>query len=137
MRMLFFTHSGLRYLILLIGLISMVYSAWALATKQKNDRPGRVLGSIFVGLVDLQLLFGILMVALGNYYPALIGHMVMMLGAAVVAHGAMMMAKTTEPVEKRAGLRLAGVLIALILIAGGVMAIGRSLFSTGVPSITS
>jgi heme A synthase len=135
MRMLFFAHSGLRYLVLLVGFIALLYLAYALFTKKGEEKLGRTLGSVFVGLLDLQMLLGILMVVLGNFYPALIGHLAMMVGAVVVGHGAMAMAKTAEPAERRNALRFGGVLVALLLIIGGIMAIGRSVFGSGVPSI--
>ncbi len=134
MRMLFFAHSGLRYLILIVGFLALVYLAYAAATGKGSDRTAKVLGSAFAGLLDLQGLIGIVMVALGLFYPALIGHIFMMVGAAVVAHVAMSMARSAPP-EKAIKLRLAGVIVALILIVGGIMAIGRAVFGTGVPSI--
>ena len=134
MRMLFFAHSGLRYLVLVVGLGALAYFAYAAATGKGSDRAEKVLGSAFVGLLDLQGLIGIGMVALGLYYSALLGHIFMMIAAAVIAHVAMAMARSAPP-EKAVKLRLAGVLVALILIVGGIMAIGRPIFGTGVPSI--
>jgi hypothetical protein len=134
MRMLFMAHSGLRYLVLLVGVVSIFYFIWSVVSKNGNDRLGKILGSTFVGLLDLQLLLGISMVVLGNFYPALIGHLVMMLGAVAVGHVAMAMAKNTQPVERRPMLRLIGVVVPLLLIIAGVAAIGRSLLGTGVPS---
>jgi len=135
MRMIFFAHSGLRYLVLLVGLVALAYFAYSVATKKGDEKLGRILGSVFVGTLDLQVLLGILMVVLGNFYPALIGHLAMMIGAVVIAHGAMAMAKTAQPEARRSALRFGGVLIALLLIVGGIMAIGRSVFGSGVPSV--
>ena len=135
MEMLFYAHSGLRYLVLLAGLVAALYYLWAVATKKGSERTGRILGSIFVGALDLQVLIGIVMVALGLFYPALIGHLFMMVGAAVVGHVAMVMARSAAP-ERAFAIRLLGVVFALVLIVGGIVAIGRAVFGSGVPSIT-
>ena len=136
MRMLFFAHSGLRHLVLLAGLVALGYFAYAVATRAGNERVARIIGSTFVGLVDLQLVIGIVMVALGLFYSALIGHLFMMVAAAVVAHVAMVMGRNTDPPARGNAIRLAGVAAALLLIVGGIQAIGRSVFGTsGGPSI--
>lgn len=135
MQMLFYAHSGLRYLVLLAGVVALLYFAYAAITKSGSEKLGRVLGSIFVGLVDLQILLGIGMVVLGLFYPALIGHLFMMVGAAVVAHVAMAMAKSSPNPDRATAIRLMGVVFALVLIAGGIMAIGRAIFGSGAPSM--
>lgn len=136
MEMLFYAHSGLRYLVLLAGVVALIYYAYAIGTKKGNERTSRVLGSIFIGTLDLQVLLGLLMVVLGLFYPALIGHLFMMIGAAVVGHVAMVMARSADTPERAVAIRLMGVVFALVLIAGGILAIGRSIFGSGVPSIT-
>lgn len=130
MRMLFFAHSGLRHLVLLAGLAALGYLVYAVATKSGNPRVARILGASFVGLIDLQVVIGLLMVALGLYYPAILGHLFMMLGAAVVGHAAMVMGRGAETPDKGLKIQLAGVVVALLLIAGGILSIGRSLFGT-------
>ncbi len=135
MRMLFFAHSGLRYLVLLLGILAFLYLAYAVATKKGDEKLGRVLGSSFVGLLDLQILIGIGMVVMGLYYSALMGHLFMMLGAAVALHVALAMAKTAQPPERRNSLRLAGVVVALALIVVGIMSIGRGVFESGSPTL--
>lgn len=135
MDMLFYAHSGLRYLVLLAGIVAALYYGWAVATKKGSERTGRILGSIFVGTVDLQVLIGILMVVLGLFYPALIGHLFMMIAAAIVGHVAMVMARSATP-DRAFAIRLLGVVFAIVLIVGGILAIGRSVFGSGVPSIT-
>jgi heme A synthase len=135
MRMLFFAHSGLRYLVLVAGLAAIGYFAYAAASRSGNERVARALGGAFAGLIDLQVVIGLIMVALGLFYPALIGHIFMMIGAAVVAHGALILARGAQPPEKANSIRLAGVAVALVLIAGGILAIGRSVVGTGAPTM--
>ena len=135
MQMLFYAHSGLRYLVLLAGLAALVYYLVAMRSKEGDTRAGRILGAVFVGSLDLQILLGILMVALGLFYSALIGHMFMMVAAAVVAHVARAMARGSANPSRANSIRILGVALALILIVGGIMAIGRSVFGSGSPTL--
>lgn len=124
---LYHAHSGLRFLVLLLGVANLVVLGIGVARKEPFGKLHRVLGAAFAGSLHLQVLLGAAMVALGRYYPALIGHMVMMVLAAVVA-------QATSSVNRRRAepaltLPLVGVVLALLFIAGGVMAIGRGLFT--------
>jgi hypothetical protein len=125
---LFHAHSGLRYLVLLAGLVLVAYCLFGLATRRPYTKAVRILGAVFSGLLDLQILLGLVLVLTWPWYPALIGHIVMMLLAAGVAHGALVVNR------KRAQPGLVLPLVAgagaLALIAGGVMAIGRHLLQT-------
>ena len=132
---LFYAHSGLRFLVLLAGLAALLYYAYARATTRPIDRASRVVGAVYSGLLDLQIVLGILTVVTGIYYPALIGHIVMMVMAAAVVHGSAVLAKNTPDVKRYHSVRLAGVLVSLVFIAGGIMAIGRGVFSSGAPSV--
>ncbi len=134
--MVFMAHSGIRYLVLLAGIVALVYFVVAVVTRKGNPRVSRILGSVFTGVLDLQILLGLILVALGLYYPALLGHLFMMLFAAVCSHVAMAMAKSSPDQGKADRLRLIGVLVAIVLIIGGIMAIGRPIFGSGVPSIS-
>ncbi len=124
---LYHAHSGLRFLVLLLGLANLVVLGLGIAQKRPFGKLHRALGAAFAGSLHLQVVIGVAMVALGRYYPALIGHMVMMILAAVVA-------QATSSVNRRRAtpaltLPLVGVVVALLLITGGVMAIGRGLFT--------
>jgi heme A synthase len=127
MNFLFQAHSGLRYLVLLSGVVALAYFVSGLATKRPVDKGVRILGSIFTGLLDLQVLLGILMVAMGRFYPQLIGHIAMMVLAAAVTHVLLVMnRKRPSPGYV---LPLVAVLLALAFIVGGVMAIGRGVLT--------
>jgi hypothetical protein len=124
---LFHAHSGLRFLVLLLGAANVLVLGLGIAQKQPFGKLHRVLGTAFAGSLHLQVVLGAAMVALGRYYPALIGHMAMMILAAVTA-------QVTSSVNRRRGapaltLPLIGVVLALLFITGGVMAIGRGLFT--------
>lgn len=127
MSTLFFAHSSLRFLILLAGVVDVALLAIALLQKKPFGKAHRAAGSAFAGLLHLQVVLGILMVAMGRYYPALIGHMVMMILAAVAAQATMSINRRRA--TPTLALPLMGVVIALVCITGGVMAIGRGLFT--------
>jgi hypothetical protein len=123
---LFHAHSGFRYLVLLVGLVSLVVFGLGLAKKAPFGKLHRALGAGFAGLLHLQLLLGVGLVAMGRYYPQLIGHFVMMTLAAVVAQVAMSLNRRKP--EPGFVLPLAGVGGALLCIVLGILAIGRGVF---------
>ena len=125
---LFHAHSGLRYLVLLAGVISFLYSLVAALRSQPWDKPARVLQAAFTGVLDLQVLLGIILVLSWPFYPALWGHMTMMVLSAVIAHVASVVNRRRPP-ERRSQMTAAlGSAGALILIIGGIAAIQRSIF---------
>lgn len=128
MRILFYAHSGLRYLVLLVGVAALVYFAIGLATKRPVTKTVRILGSAFVGLLDLQVLLGLAMVAMGFYYPKLIGHIVMMLLAVGLTH--VLLVVNRKRAQPGYLLPFIAVLSALVLIIGGIMAISRGVLSS-------
>jgi vacuolar-type H+-ATPase subunit I/STV1 len=127
-RMFFYAHSGLRYLVLLAGVLALAYFAFGLATKRPFDKGGRILGASFAGLLHLQVLLGILVLVTRIYYPALIGHIVMMVLAAGTAQACMSINRRRP--RPAFVLPLVGVLLSLVFIVGGIMAIGRNVFTT-------
>ncbi|MCY1020954.1 hypothetical protein [Pyxidicoccus sp. MSG2] len=127
-RMFFYAHSGLRYLVLLAGVLALAYFAFGLATKRPFDKGGRILGASFAGLLHTQVLLGILVLVTRIYYPALIGHIVMMVLAAATAQVAMSVNRRRP--QPGFVLPLMGVVLALVFIVGGIMAIGRGVFTT-------
>lgn len=132
---LFYAHSGLRYLILLLGLIAAVYFALAIARGRPPARADRTLMSTYVGLLDLQLLIGVALVATGIFYPALSGHLLTMIAAIALAHATSVLARKPGDPSRSHKLRLAGVAGSLLLILAGIAAIGRGIFSSGAPSM--
>jgi hypothetical protein len=126
MNALFAAHSGLRYLVLLAGLVAVVFFAVGLARKQPVTRGVRVMGAVFSGLMDLQVLLGLILVAMGRYYPALIGHIVMMVLAVVVVH--VLLVVNRKRAQPGYALPLAAVVLGLALICGGILAIRPSIF---------
>jgi len=128
MNFLFHAHSGLRYLVLLAGLVALAYFISGMVAKRPVGKGVRVLGAIFNGLLDLQVMLGIIMVAMGRYFPQLIGHIVMMVLASGLAHALLSInRKRPNPGYTLPIIAVAG---ALVLIVGGIMALGRGVFSS-------
>ncbi len=118
-------HSGIRYLVLLAGLIAVLYAAVGLFGRRPYDRGGRITMQTFVVLLDVQLLLGLLLVFSRPDYPALAGHIVMMVLAVSTAHAASSVNRRRPPERKSWALQLGAALLALFFIVGGILAIGR------------
>jgi len=131
LNLLFKAHSGLRYLVLLVGLAALAYFAYGLATRRPVDKKVRILGSSFAGLLDTQILLGIVLLGAGwPFQPMLWGHLTLMLLAAVLAH-VLLVVNRKRP-QPGFLLPLIAVGGALLLIIGGILSIGRGVLgSTG------
>jgi hypothetical protein len=120
----FTLHSTVRYLVLLVALATLIvaFTGWRRAAAPASERG---LMMAFVGLVDVQVLLGLVLLALLPFYGALIGHIVMMVLAAAAAHTGSVLARRREPGRSGSPVRAATVAVTLILIVGGIMAIQR------------
>jgi len=129
--MIFAAHSGVRYLFLLAGFVMVLYAAHGLATKREYVPAMARMATAFNGLLDLQILLGIAVLFQREFGSYLIGHMFMMVFAAIVAHGTSVVVKKRPQEAKTYGPHLVGGLLALALVAGGIMAIpGRGVFQS-------
>lgn len=123
--MLFQAHSGIRYLVLLLGVLALAWALFGLVTRRPYDRGMRVLASSFAGILHLQILLGLILLFVQGFYPQLIGHLVMMLFAAAVAQATSSIMKRRPPEKKSFAPHAVGVAVALVLIVGGILAIQR------------
>ncbi len=83
--MLFYAHSGLRYLVLFAGILVLGYAVYGQATKREYDKTMRILAAVFTGSIDLTVLFGFAHLMSSVFYPQLSGHIASMVLAMVVA----------------------------------------------------
>jgi hypothetical protein len=123
MQLLLAAHSGFRYIVLLAALAGLIQAV--VAGRRGYDRAGLAMLRVYVVVLDIQLMLGILVLLTHRFVPALVGHLVLMLGAIAIAHVA----------RVRLGRRLgeAGVYrvqlgvfaLTLVMIAAGIVAIGR------------
>lgn len=123
----FAMHSGNRYLVLLAGVLAVSYALVGMAARRPFDRGGLVLLRIFAGLVDLQIVLGIITLITRTYFPALIGHIILMVAAAAVLHMGTVRLKKLPAGQRRYGMLLATAAVSLALIVGGILAIQRPL----------
>ena len=129
MRVLYMAHSGLRFLVFLMAVVSLVTLVYAVV-KRRDVPATRGLTAAYTGLIHLQGLLGIGLVVAGVWYPALMGHVVMMvLAIAAVTVTSARARRTTDPLEAQRT-RLLGVILSLGLIVVGIIAIGRGLFES-------
>ena len=123
-------HSGLRYLVLLAGLAALAYALYAVVARRPYDTGIRRTAGIFAGLLHLQVLLGFVLLVSGRFYPALIGHIFMMLMAALAAQVPLSVLRRQPPEKRRPMPHLIGTILALALIWGGVLSIGRGLLDS-------
>ena len=131
MTALLYAHSGIRYLILLAGVATVVYGLYGWATRRPYDKVMRALGAAFAGTLDLQILLGLLLIFSGTFYPALMGHVMVMAFAAAAAHLPVAVTKRRPPEARTYAPYAAWGIVALALIWAGVLAIGRPLIGSG------
>jgi heme A synthase len=122
---LLYAHSGLRYLVLLSGVVALGYALFSVLTSRSYDQGMRRTAAAFAGLLHFQILVGFVFLVSGRFYPALIGHIVMMLGAATAAQVPLSVLRRRAPEDRRPMPHLIGTVIALAMIWGGIVSIGR------------
>jgi heme A synthase len=128
MNVLYHAHSGLRFFVLMAGVLALGVLLLGIVRRRPYGRTPRLATMAFIGALDLQVLLGIGLVAMGVWYPALMGHLMLMVLAAVAAHLFAVLARgTTEPARAHR-LAFIGVALAMALVAAGILAIRPGLF---------
>jgi hypothetical protein len=122
-------HSLLRWVVLAAALVALVVAALAWLGSATTDRQGRLATLIFVVSIDVQVIVGILIYLLGNFwlYPNTqirIEHPVMMLLALAVSHLAAARARRSSGLPA-ARLRTISIAVSLLLILVGIPWIRR------------
>jgi hypothetical protein len=122
---LFQLHSGLRYLVLLAALVAAIMLLVSLVRKRPVQGGAHGAWRIFVILLDLQVVAGLFVVFTRPFQTQVIGHIAMMALTVVVAHAVSVTFRKRTPERQTPAFLLAGVAGCLVLIVGGIMAIGR------------
>jgi len=128
--MLFYAHSGLRYLVLLLGVVALLYALFGLVTRRPYEPRMRTIAALFAVSLHIQVLVGIGLLFTGRFYPSLIGHIFLMLLAAVVAQVVPSVMRRRDPSQRKYLPHVVSIVVALGLIWSGVAAINRGLFTT-------
>jgi hypothetical protein len=124
--MFFFAHSGVRFLVLLAGVLTLGYAIFGAATRRPYDRTMFVLARTFAGLTHLQVLLGVALLFTRTFYPALAGHIFPMLLAVASATVVPSVMRRREPAARTFLPHVIATAAALALMAMGIMAIGRT-----------
>lgn len=122
---LFQAHSGLRYAVLIAGLVALGVLLAGRFGRKPYGRASDIAGASFAGLLDLQVLLGIATVIVRPWYPALIGHIVLMVLALVAAHIFRARLKRADSDARRYAMAQLALVVPLLLILAGITAIGR------------
>ena len=118
-------HSGLRYLILLGGVLTVLYAAYGMVSGRAYDKTIRILATSFVGTIHLQILLGLALLFSSRFQPAVTSHIFMMLFAAAAAQIPVSVMRRRPEEQKSYLPHGVGALAALAMIAAGILAIGR------------
>ncbi len=125
MDILLWLHSYVRWLVVLVAIIAAVKFAVGWLQKQKPAAMDRGLMSAFSGLVDLQVLLGlVLLIGSGIYSMQRIEHAGTMIIAAVLAHLPMLWRKGDSPNVLRNNF-LVIVAVMILIVAGVTSLVGN------------
>ena len=124
--MFFYAHSGLRYLVLLAGVLTLGYALYGAVAGLTYDRTMLRLARAFMALTHLQLLLGVALLFTQPFYPALIGHIMPMVFAAAAATVAPAVMRRRELAARTWIPHVVTTLLALALMVLGIIAIARS-----------
>ena len=127
----FYGHSGIRYLILLVGIATILYALFGWITKRPYDKPMRALSSGLAGAMHMQILLGFALIFSGRFYQAVAIHFLVMLLAAASAQIPVSVMRRRPAEEKSFLPHAIWAAVALSLIAAGLMAIGRPIVGSG------
>jgi hypothetical protein len=130
MNLVYQAHSGVRYLVLLSALVALAVLVRGLLGNRPFDRAARIATASFSGFLQLQFVLGLVLVFLRPWYGALIGHITMMILAVGAAQMLTKWAKQATEPGRAYRLALAAVGVALVLVVGGIFAIGRHPFQS-------
>ncbi len=126
MRGLYYAHSGIRYLVIAFGLFALLYAVLGLVRRRPYDRSMKALAAAFAGTTHLQILVGLALLLSGRFGPSMGMHFVLMVFAAAAAQIPSSVMRRRPPEERSYGPHVVLTLLALALIAFGIVVLGRS-----------
>jgi hypothetical protein len=117
-------HSIVRWLVVIVAVITVVRCALVMAGKAQSSEMDRGLMSGYTGLLDLNVLLGLILIVGLGFTTQRIEHAVTNISGVVVAHFFAQRAKKMEDAALKARANLLGVVISLLIIVVGVALIG-------------
>lgn len=121
---LFQFHAGWRYVVLVAGVVALLLPLFAIRSPTVGSGALRAV-RIFTIALDVQLLAGVVLVFLRPFFPALMGHILMMVAAVAVAHLLSVTLRRRPPERRTPAFIATGVGICLLSIIAGILSIGR------------
>ncbi len=122
MDIVLFIHGLVRFVILAIALVGIVKALLSLAQKSAPVKLDQTLAAAFLGLYDLQVLIGLLIILLGGLTNVI--HPIVMFVGVALAHGLQMMTKRAQGANVSL-YRLAFYIAPLLVILIGLAAISH------------
>jgi hypothetical protein len=115
------THSLVRWIIVAVSLIALVWFVLVWLRGMRNERAYRGLMAAFSGLIDLQVLLGVIYILWSGFAGAgfpryRLEHAVTMIVAAVVAHQSMRWRNANAPIRARNNAALIALVLVLVFI---------------------
>lgn len=127
---LLYAHSGIRYMVILAGLVVVAYALMGLVGRRPYDPRMRVISGVFAMFLHLNVLLGLALLFTRPFAPYLIGHISLMVFAAVAAQIVPSVMRR-RPIEERTWLpHLISGVVSLGLIVAALMAIGAPIFGS-------
>ena len=117
-------HSIVRWLVVIVAVITVVRCALVMAGKAQSSEMDRGLMSGYTGLLDLNVLLGLILIVGLGFTTQRIEHAVTNIIGVVVAHFFAQRAKKIEDAKLKARTNLLGVVISMLIIVVGVALIG-------------
>ncbi len=122
-------HSLVRWLVVIVAVIAIVRYALVMAGRVQSSRMDRGLISGYTGLLDLNVLLGLIIIVwqsinAGQVQPAWLEHGVTNIIGVAVAHFFAQRAQKIEDAKLKARTNLLGVVISMAIIVVGVALVG-------------
>jgi len=117
-------HSIVRWLVVIVAAITVVRCALVMAGKAQSSGMDRGLMSGYTGLLDLNVLLGLILIVGLGFTTQRIEHAVTNIIGVVVAHFFAQRAKKMEDARLKARTNLLGVVVSILIIIVGVALIG-------------
>lgn len=119
-------HSWMRFLILLSTLGFFGVCLQGVLSRRPADKRDRLLGGVFVGVIDLQVLLGIGLLATGHSIKGMESHVGTMVIVLVLAHVASVMNRRRTAVRNWVPVGLVGAVF--VFLVTGILLTHRGLF---------
>jgi hypothetical protein len=117
-------HAIVRWLVVIVAVIAVARYALVMAGKAQSSGMDRGLMAGYTGLLDLNVLLGLILIIGLGFTPQRIEHAVTNLIGVAAAHFFAQRAKKIEDAKLKARANLLGVVISLVIIVVGVALIG-------------